>query len=526
MTDEMMASTFAPGSQDSFRVPAPRVPPKGLSGLLDGYDAEAYLDTSKFPANMVLLNVYNLAESEAISRINKVTTANNNVLVGGVFHAGVEVYGREWCYGFTDDGSSGVRTHIPRGHPAHTYRATVPMGCTQLSEEETDQLLLRLSHEWPGSRYHVLRNNCLSFCNASLAELGLNRMPGWVDRAQRAAVTLQDNYKTVAENTNQTVQLVRGLTADLEQKARDKLEEAPSQAQLLERLEVEKAAARELLQERTKELQDTARVRTKELHEIASERAQELQSQAQVLHANFGQWWQDWRETTSDNLEREGVVPDNSRGYGDAQSLFQDERFQEKAQQAQEVALELQSKAQEKAQEVQEAAQEAASKAQEHVQALGASLMQWGEQMQKTNSWAQGLGGLFGSEGREAPKPAIDTQYGGQWGTAGMIKAQEDRLLSEGLLDNDSDDDDFGYIGQPTIEPIQPNRSAGRKEVEQEAPEDWLSTLVPEQPKVVPMSTKMPGETLDDLIALDQPAAPKEAPAQQPKEAESVDLLG
>ena len=43
----------------------------------------------------VVIHVYDVSRAEAIAQLNDVTC-----VVGGVFHAGVEVYGREWSFGY------------------------------------------------------------------------------------------------------------------------------------------------------------------------------------------------------------------------------------------------------------------------------------------------------------------------------------------------------------------------------------------------------------------------------------------
>lgn len=170
---------------------------RGLSGILDGQNQPAALDVSKLPKNVVLLNVYDVSDSELLQRINKVFTANDMVLVGGVFHAGVEVYGHEWCFGATTPGRTGVGAVSPRTHPQHRYRATVPMGTTNKSPQEIMQLVTRMAGEWPGCEYHLLHRNCLNFCNAFLDELQLRHVPGWVDRAARVGSQLDTAVKLV-----------------------------------------------------------------------------------------------------------------------------------------------------------------------------------------------------------------------------------------------------------------------------------------------------------------------------------------
>lgn len=325
-------------------VPPAIVPPKGLGGLFDDYDPTAVLDTSQFPPNMVLLNVYDIGDSELFQRINKVATGNNSMLIGGVFHAGVEVYGDEWCYGFTEDGSSGVSRIAPRTHPQHTYRTTVPMGVTHVERGDMRALLVRMSGEWPGSDYNLIRHNCLSFCNAFCAELGVGRIPGWIDRAARTAVSIDDTSKTVAKHTEHAVGLARSVTTELDAAVRPAVETvrnlvpgSTDEAQTIVTEAVETARrqsieAVELARKQSMELAETASVQAAELGEAAmahgqvlagaateqgqalvdatqeharvvgqrvSEHAEVIAEQAQVLSSSLWSWGQGLRDAAA-----------------------------------------------------------------------------------------------------------------------------------------------------------------------------------------------------------------------------------
>lgn len=247
-------------------VPDAVVPPKGLAGLIEGYDANAKLDISSFPPNMVFLNIYDVSENEVLQAINRWTTANNNVLVGGVFHAGVEVFGEEWCYGFAPD-RSGVAAVAPRSHPQHTYRSTVPMGTTDLDEQEVRRLLRRMAAEWPGQEYDLFHHNCLTFCNALLQELGLRRIPGWVDRAARAASAV-----------DQAVHLVRSATADLKDRARDLVDDDAAEALT--------SLRRQSLQAVT----EVAQTQSKAAQEIAAVVATQTEESVQTVRETLRQW--------------------------------------------------------------------------------------------------------------------------------------------------------------------------------------------------------------------------------------------
>lgn len=198
--------------------PAPIVAPRGLAGTFDDYQPGAVLNTSRLRPNTVLLNVYDVGDNETVNKINEIFTGSGNVLLAGIFHGGVEVFGEEWSYGFCEEGRTGVCMCHPRLHPQHSYKNTTVMGETSLSKAEIKAVLERMQKEWPGSQYNLIHNNCINFCNAFLAELGLRRVPGWVDRAARAASNVNNAVQSLqsirAEDVQGQVLQVGGLAAE------------------------------------------------------------------------------------------------------------------------------------------------------------------------------------------------------------------------------------------------------------------------------------------------------------------------
>lgn len=165
---------------------------KGLAGLFEPSSvANEPVYACQYPAEMVFVNVYNLGSDDLGQMINSFSTINDSVMVGGVFHAGIEIYGFEWSFGRTLEGTGVWRT-LPRMENGHRYRGTMPLGATKLSIDQVLELMQRLGDEWPGSDYDLLRRNCLSFCNALCTELGVRHIPRWIDRAPRTASAVLD----------------------------------------------------------------------------------------------------------------------------------------------------------------------------------------------------------------------------------------------------------------------------------------------------------------------------------------------
>ncbi|KAJ1609444.1 putative protease [Cryptosporidium canis] len=125
-------------------------------------------------SNMVILNVYDL---DAVSgSINRFTRAFEL----GAFHAGVEVYGVEYCYGSTSDGSTGITVNVPRRHPIHIYRESVKMGRTSFSRGDIKRIISEMKPLWPGSEYNIFRRNCLTFADELCMVLDVGQIPNYV----------------------------------------------------------------------------------------------------------------------------------------------------------------------------------------------------------------------------------------------------------------------------------------------------------------------------------------------------------
>mmetsp|Transcript_45284 Transcript_45284/g.80374 ORF Transcript_45284/g.80374 Transcript_45284/m.80374 type:complete len:629 (+) Transcript_45284:63-1949(+) len=146
----------------------------------------------------VYLNVYDLAQDWRVGLLNRVSQDLLNV--GGAFHAGVEVYGREYTFGcggdFDDDDDmfancypfeTGLSQCAPRECDRHTFRQSEILGLTTLAHADVIALLLQLAHEWPARSYRLLERNCVNFCRVFCERLGCHNFPDWVDSLCRTA---------------------------------------------------------------------------------------------------------------------------------------------------------------------------------------------------------------------------------------------------------------------------------------------------------------------------------------------------
>lgn len=141
----------------------------------------ADVDTGGVP---VTLHVYDVTHKDLISWINSVLLP---VSLGGAFHAGVEVGGLEWSFGYNErELQPGLRCSVPRHDPMHRFRQSVRLGRTSLSAEQITATIRDLIEEYPGKCYDLLHCNCCHFADDFCQRLGVEPIPGWVYRLARA----------------------------------------------------------------------------------------------------------------------------------------------------------------------------------------------------------------------------------------------------------------------------------------------------------------------------------------------------
>lgn len=159
----------------------------------------------------VLVRVYDLGTT-ALTRGYNSLTKNY-----GAFHTGVQVYGREWSFGMTeDDRSTGITWCVPCQNRDHSFRETLSMGYTQCSPEQVMRILQSMKHDWLGCTYNVLARNCHNFSDEFCNKLGVSRLPDWVNElagAGHQAVEFLDSTDTGYDGGSTLSSLFGGLFA-------------------------------------------------------------------------------------------------------------------------------------------------------------------------------------------------------------------------------------------------------------------------------------------------------------------------
>merc|ERR1712096_528671 len=139
------------------------------------------------PGMSVRIHIYDVSTEESIQKLNRILAHKRSPLkLGGVFHAGVEVNGLEWSFGYSASCTQpGISCVEPKTHPQHHYRQTVQLRNTLVLPEDIADIITSLIEEYPGDDYDLLRRNCCHFADDFCKRLGVGGIPGWVHRLAR-----------------------------------------------------------------------------------------------------------------------------------------------------------------------------------------------------------------------------------------------------------------------------------------------------------------------------------------------------
>lgn len=146
----------------------------------------------------VTLHVYAVGRDERIQHLNQITL--NLLNFGGIFHAGIEVYGKEFSFGRLDEpGLTGVFSCPPRMCTMHRFRQSVFLGDCRKKPKEVSALLQDLERAWLGKDYSVLRKNCCYFAEAFSIALNVGKIPDWVNSFALIGAKMDSTIHSVLE---------------------------------------------------------------------------------------------------------------------------------------------------------------------------------------------------------------------------------------------------------------------------------------------------------------------------------------
>eukprot|EP01062_Namystynia_karyoxenos_P030896 TRINITY_DN22981_c0_g1_i1.p1 TRINITY_DN22981_c0_g1~~TRINITY_DN22981_c0_g1_i1.p1 ORF type:complete len:261 (+),score=72.06 TRINITY_DN22981_c0_g1_i1:89-871(+) len=146
-------------------------------------------DSAPCKVAKIVANVYNLVNPDSNSRMDWIGM--------GLFHCGIEIYGKEWSYGGWHNAPEHAPDvcgifHLPprTAMPPQQFHKAIELGETVLSEEQVRFLLRSMEPEWTAKTYNILGRNCNHFCEDFVRRLGAASrctytFPQWVNRAAR-----------------------------------------------------------------------------------------------------------------------------------------------------------------------------------------------------------------------------------------------------------------------------------------------------------------------------------------------------
>eukprot|EP00993_Chasmostoma_nieuportense_P003519 NODE_4229_length_821_cov_23.488473_g4071_i0.p1 GENE.NODE_4229_length_821_cov_23.488473_g4071_i0~~NODE_4229_length_821_cov_23.488473_g4071_i0.p1 ORF type:complete len:206 (-),score=50.29 NODE_4229_length_821_cov_23.488473_g4071_i0:204-779(-) len=121
-----------------------------------------------------------------------------DVLGLGVYHSGVEVYGREYAFGKSTTPEAGIMVLRP-GTAFPTLKYTIMLGPTALCASDVSRLVADLRHTWSGVTYHTTARNCNHFSAELASALGSYILPAFVNRPASLACCIPPMVISAAE---------------------------------------------------------------------------------------------------------------------------------------------------------------------------------------------------------------------------------------------------------------------------------------------------------------------------------------
>jgi len=236
----------------------------------------------------VVLHVYNL--HGVSSTVNKLM---RHTVGGQVLHAGVEVYGQEWSYGETEEGSGVTRCKPKSEQAGHHFCESVYMGETRLSKQAVKELLREFAREWRGQDYNLIRHNCCHFSDSFCQRLGVGPIPKYVNCLADKAATIDDMFKEADSTMEANLEKARAKTAEINNLICDtvkaKAEEIVDNLKVVTNPESE-MNVREVLEVKVRDIQSSFEAASRDFQSRTDDIERKIRTDFRnTLEANFSQ---------------------------------------------------------------------------------------------------------------------------------------------------------------------------------------------------------------------------------------------
>ncbi|XP_002157519.1 deubiquitinase DESI2 isoform X2 [Hydra vulgaris] len=128
------------------------------------------------PQTPVIVNVYNMYW------LNEYTSS----LGLGVYHSGVEVFGKEYAYAGHPFEFTGIIDMEPKDEfelgEGFTFKESIFIGTTDFTERDVNDIITMFGKSYLGNSYHLVKKNCNHFTNELTKYLCGKEIPGWINR--------------------------------------------------------------------------------------------------------------------------------------------------------------------------------------------------------------------------------------------------------------------------------------------------------------------------------------------------------
>ncbi|ORZ14716.1 PPPDE putative peptidase domain-domain-containing protein [Absidia repens] len=131
--------------------------------------------------HQVFVNVYDMLQPSFL------TSFGYYALGVGIYHSGVEICGKEYCFGGHEykniTGVFAVEAKV--GPPGLLFKQSISVGYTNLTNDQIHKLIQDISKDYVGTSYNLLTRNCNHFTDDLCVRLTGKHAPSWINRAAK-----------------------------------------------------------------------------------------------------------------------------------------------------------------------------------------------------------------------------------------------------------------------------------------------------------------------------------------------------